>query len=362
MIVARSPLRISFGGGGTDLPAYYERHGGLVLSTSIQPACHVRIEPYLGPDIVIRSLDFRCTITLPCEQPLTKTEPLSLPRAVIAWFEALDRRPMGLRITMRADVPPGSGLGSSSAMTAALVAGIARQSGMSLTRREIAEIACEVELDILRRPIGQQDQYACAIGGINIFTFSRDGVEIAPARLRPAVEQSLEEHLVLMSTRQTRDSASVLRSQRDASAADSAVIDRLHRIKHLALAMNDALDGGDLPGFGALLDQCWQLKRGLSGGVTSPAIDRWYEIARSHGAYGGKIAGAGGGGHFIFCVPPARRARMISALELEGLTHLSAPFDRRGCQVHGTLPTSRPSPRRFTKGDAYELARSIPSR
>jgi D-glycero-alpha-D-manno-heptose-7-phosphate kinase len=358
MIVAHAPLRISFGGGGTDLPAYYERHGGLVLSTAVDAACHVQVRTGAGPEIVLESLDYRRTVILRPDQPIGTAEPLSLPRAVIAWFLAHDRRPAGMRITMRADVAPGSGLGSSSAMAAALVAGIGRYMGLPLTKREIAEIACEVEIDILGRPIGRQDHYAATYGGLNVLTFTREGVGIAPAPVAEEVVRSLERHTVLISTRRTRDSATVLRSQSAASASDGAVVEALHRIKGFAMAMCDALAKGDVPGFGALLDESWRIKRGLAKGVTSEAIDRWYAIARAEGAYGGKIAGAGGGGHFIFCVPPGRQDRVIAALSAEGLQAVPVAFDTRGCVAYGDLVDFQPSPRRALKGRTHAFAHS----
>ena len=361
MIVARAPLRLSFGGGGTDLPAYYERYGGLVLSSSIEAACHVSIETHPGSNTIVRSLDYGRAVTIPGDRPLSLDEPLSLPRAALAWFATHWRRPTGLWITTWADVAPGSGLGSSSAMAVALVAALARQTGLPLTRREMAEIACEIEIDILGRPIGRQDQYASAVGGFNLLMFRRDGVDVLPSGIAPQVTRSLEAHLLVMSTRRTRDSATLLRGQRDACAADGDVTDRLHRIKQLALAMRDALAASDLPRFGALLDQSWQLKRGLSQDVTSPALDRWYQTARSHGAYGGKIAGAGGGGHFIFCVPPAQRAQVIAALEQEGLRIRPIALEVNGCVISRDSAIEPPFPGRNVKGSAHEPARSLAS-
>jgi D-glycero-alpha-D-manno-heptose-7-phosphate kinase len=151
----------------------------------------------------------------------------------------------------------------------------------------------------------------------------------------------------------------LLRPQRDASSSDGAVIERLNRIKTLARSMTDALAAGDLPRFGALLDESWRLKRGLSQGVTSPRIDRWYALARRHGAYGGKIAGAGGGGHFVFCVPPHRRAAVAAALAQEGLTPLPLTLDRHGCIAHGQLVDPPRSSPLTTKGSTHELVRSI---
>ncbi|MDQ2652917.1 MAG: GHMP kinase [Chloroflexota bacterium] len=331
MIVAHAPLRLSFGGGGTDLPAYYERYGGLVVSSAIGAACHVRLEQHTGNDVVIHSLDYQKSMVVPAREAVTLEEPLSLPRAVLQWFEQVTRRPSGITITMEADVPPGSGLGSSSAMTVALVTAIARHLRIPMLKNEIAAAACEIEIDILGHPIGRQDQYASALGGINMLTFSPGNVDVKPLNLPAGIERSLQDHLLLLSTQRTRDSASVLQEQRKASRSDGEVIARLHRIKSLAQRMADALQDGDIAGFGGLLDESWQLKRKLATGVTSADIDRWYALAQELGAYGGKIAGAGGGGFLLLCVPVASRSTVSRALQREGLRPLEVTFDHYGC-------------------------------
>jgi D-glycero-alpha-D-manno-heptose-7-phosphate kinase len=333
MIVAHAPLRLSFGGGGTDLPAYYERYGGLVVSSAIGAACHVRIEQHPGNDVLIRSLDYRKMTVVPAREAITLEEPLSLPRAVLQWFEQVARRPSGISITMEADVAPGSGLGSSSAMTVALVTAIARHLRIPMLKHEIAAAACEIEIDILGHPIGRQDQYASALGGLNMLTFSPGNVEVEPLNLPTGIERSLQEHLLLLSTRRTRNSASVLQEQRKASRSDNEVIARLHGIKTLAQRMADALQEGDIAGFGGLLDESWQLKRRLATGVTSVDIDRWYAMAQELGAYGGKIAGAGGGGFLLLCVPVASRPTISKALQREGLRPLEITFDHKGCRA-----------------------------
>ncbi len=333
MIVAHAPLRLSFGGGGTDLPAYYERHGGLVVSSAIGAACHVRLEQHAGNDVLIRSLDYRKSTVVPAREAVTLEEPLSLPRAVLQWFEQVTRRPSGISITMEADVPPGSGLGSSSAMAVALVTAIARHLRIPMRKNEIAAAACEIEIDILGHPIGRQDQYASALGGLNMLTFSSGSVEVAPLSLPPGVELALQEHLLLLSTQRTRNSASVLQEQRKASRSNADVIARLHRIKSLAQRMAAKLQEGDVAGFGGLLDESWQLKRKLATGVTSADIDRWYAMAQELGAYGGKIAGAGGGGFLLLCVPVTSRATISRTLQREGLRPLEVTFDHKGCRA-----------------------------
>jgi D-glycero-alpha-D-manno-heptose-7-phosphate kinase len=293
----------------------------------------VRLEQHAGNDVLIRSRDYQTSTVVPAREAVAMETPLSLPRAVLQWFEEVARRPSGIVITMEADVPPGSGLGSSSAMTVALVSAIARRLRMPMRKCEIAAAACEIEIDILGHPIGRQDQYASALGGLNILTFSPGSVEVQPLNLPAGIERSLQDHLLLLSTRRTRDSASVLQEQRTASRSDNDVIARLHRIKSLARGMADALQAGDIAGFGGLLDESWQLKRKLASGVTSADIDRWYAMAQELGAYGGKIAGAGGGGFLLLCVPVASRATVSRALQREGLRPLEVTFDHLGCRA-----------------------------
>ncbi|MFT4041262.1 MAG: hypothetical protein QM692_23980 [Thermomicrobiales bacterium] len=332
MIVARAPLRLSFGGGGTDLPAYYEPFGGFVVSSAITAACHVQIEPRPGHsgDVLLRSRDYRRDVMIPSGAPVTLDEPLSLPRAALAWFAARGQRASGITITTASDVAPGSGLGSSSAMTVALLAALACHFHQPMSPRELAAAACEVEIDLLSRPIGRQDQYASALGGLNTLTFAASGVAAQPLALALAHERALQGSLLLFATGRTRDSASVLGAQRAASRSDAEVIARLHQLKGIAHEMAATLRAGDIAGFGALLDASWQLKRGLAAGVTSADIDHWYALACSLGAYGGKIAGAGGGGHLLLCAPPERRAAISAALQRAGLRPVGVIFDHGG--------------------------------
>jgi D-glycero-alpha-D-manno-heptose-7-phosphate kinase len=337
MIAARAPLRISFAGGGTDLAAYYERFGGMVLSTAITRACHVAIRPTANDGIVLSSDDYRVTVALPLDRPIALEEPLSLLRAALRWFQDRGFPLPGVRISTNAEAPPGSGLGSSSAMIVALVAALARYLDYPVTPAMLADIACEVEIGLLGRPIGRQDHVAAAMGGLNTLIFTPDGVTIAPLALSRGTERALADHLLLFSTRRTHDSAALLQAQRDATGIDADVTGRLHRIKQLALAAREALLTDDLPGFGDILHEGWQLKRGLAKGVSTEDIDTWYALARDSGAYGGKICGAGGGGFFLFCVPPHRHAVVCARLEQAGLTRFSFALDRHGATASGGL-------------------------
>ena len=211
-------------------------------------------------------------------------------------------------MTTRADVPPGSGLGSSKRDDCALGVGSRLPCLLPLTPRMAAEIACEIEIDLLGRPIGRQDQYASALGGLNTITFSCDGWW---SRRCPCRQQRARRSRIISSWYRRAGHATppTCSGRSVPHGHDGEVTRRLHRIKELAAAMAAALLAGDLPEFGALLHESWQLKRGLVQGVSSTEIDRWYQIARDRGAYGGKIAGAGGGGFFLFCAYPRIAAR-----------------------------------------------------
>jgi D-glycero-alpha-D-manno-heptose-7-phosphate kinase len=240
-------------------------------------------------------------------------------------------------------------------MTVALVTALAHHVKFPLSRERAAEIACDIEIGLLGQPIGKQDQYAAACGGLNSIEFSTEGVRVSPLRLSPAIETSLIDHLLLVSTRQTRNAASVLSCQRAATQANGDVTRRLHQIKALAATMREVLVAGDMPAFGALLDESWRFKRGLARGVSTSQIDRWYARARDAGAYGGKITGAGGGGFFLFCVAPESRANVIRALRQEGLVPRAVTLDRRGAVAFHTAPVARD---RF---QIQTLSRGIPA-
>jgi D-glycero-alpha-D-manno-heptose-7-phosphate kinase len=338
MIVVRAPTRISFGGGGTDLEAYYGRFGGLVLSAAITRYAYVvaRRSPNQGISIV--SADYRAAEQLPHGQPIEVREPLALPKAALAAFMDAPMDAGGLRACARqlilaADVPPGTGLGSSSAMAVALVRALAEQIGMPLDAAQAADLACQIEIERLGLPIGKQDQYASAFGGLNSIAFTADGVRVTPLMLSDAALDALASRLLLFATGATRSSSTILHGQRAETRDNPAVMERLHRLKALAVAMRDALAAEDFDGFGALLDHAWQEKRGLSAAISSSAIDAAYAAARAAGALGGKITGAGGGGFLLLYVPPRRRAAVRAAMAARGLRELTFAFERTGATV-----------------------------
>lgn len=348
MVIARAPVRVSFGGGGTDLAAYYQAHGGVVVSATIARYCYAMARSNSGGEFRITSLDYGLSEKLNARTALDPVGPLSLPRAVLGWFVEQKMLRSGVDLWLWADVPPGTGLGSSSAMAVAIIQALAGYCGYRPGPAELAELACNLEIDRLGMPVGCQDQYASAFGGFNTIFFDAEGIRVEPIRLAPGVMIALEQRLLLFATGRRRDSAEILRQQRQDSATDSQVINALHQIKALALETRAALQAGDLDDLGRLLDQGWQAKRGLSGKISSPAIDGWYNLARQEGALGGKITGAGGGGYLLLYCPPERQAGVRAALTRAGLQE--QPFD---LTPHGAesslggewirLPTPRPS-------------------
>src|ERR687885_2544807 len=329
MIVAHAPLRISFAGGGTDLPAYYEQHGGLVLSTTITRSVYAVLSPGDYEQVQIISSDYR---TIHAGRPHGEEdgESLALPWAVVQAM-GLER---GASIFLASEVPPGTGLGSSSATAVALIAAIAAFQGSPRTPAQLAELASAVEIVRLGQPIGKQDQYAAAFGGVNVFRFEANGVEVTPVPLAPEVCRGLSSHLVLYFTGSTRQARSILQEQRMRSASGEArTIEALHAIKAQVAPMREALQAGDFTWMGALLHDAWQMKRRVSSGISNGAIDAAYDVARAAGALGGKITGAGGGGFLLLLVPPAAQASVRAALAPLGLRPMQFGVEPRGAHT-----------------------------
>lgn len=343
MIMVRAPLRISFGGGGTDLAAYYEQFGGFVVSTSISRYAYVVVRQPVSGGIHLNSADFQVNQSFRGRLPSVR-EPLMLPKAVLEWFGQRGSLRNGVELFMASEVPPGTGLGSSSSITVALIQALAAYTGEELSDEEIAELACRIEIERLGMPIGKQDQYAAALGGLNMIRFSTEAVKASPLPLAPQTSQALEMRLMLFSTGQTHDSSAILEKQQSDSREDMLVIGRLHRLKELGEEMCEQLKLGDLDEFGRLLDESWQFKRQLSGNISNPDIDRWYQEARAAGAIGGKISGAGGGGYLLLYCPPRRQRAVRERLSGMGLRELSFAFDREGVKLLRP-PTGQPQAR-----------------
>ena len=323
MVSARAPLRISFAGGGTDLDAYYLNYGGLVVSTAINRYCSAIALPLATGGIRLTSADYRQQETYPAGVLPDVAEPLALPKAAIEWFVNRGLLTGGVDLFLRSDVPPGTGLGSSSAMAVALVRALATYCEIEMQPATIAEIACELEISRLGMPIGKQDQYASSFGGLNAIHFEPNSVHVEALELPRDRLDELGRRLLLFSTGTRHNSSEILRGQRVATHQKKPDVENaLHQIKAIAGELRRALLAGELDEVGRLLDHGWQQKKLLSTAISNPAIDRWYRVACEHGALGGKIAGAGGGGFLLLYTAANGRDSVRQALQRQGLQEL----------------------------------------
>ena len=330
MLIARAPVRLSFAGGGTDLEAYYARYGGAVVSTTIDKYFYVILNVNNTDALQVTSSDYQVFYRHDPTKAFFWPDDLSLPQAVL---KRLGIR-HGLSMFLASEIPPGTGLGSSSAATAALIKATCAAQGRYLTKTELAEMACQVEIEDLGQPIGKQDQYASAFGGLNLITFSKEGVEVEPIVISEERRRALEESILLFFTGTARNSATILSKQRKSSQEDSPEVMRaLHRVKELAYEVKSCLERGELSQLGDILDTNWQNKKRFAAGITNPLIDHAYQTALDHGARGGKITGAGGGGFLMLCCERAKQDAVSQALEAKGLRRTDFRFDTGGAMV-----------------------------
>jgi D-glycero-alpha-D-manno-heptose-7-phosphate kinase len=330
MLIARAPLRISLAGGGTDLPAFYEPLGGLVVSTSIDKYVYVQVSANRDGSARVTSADYHTFYHHLLGTPMTWDGDLALPRAVLHEF-GVDR---DISVFTSSEVPPGTGLGSSGALASALILGIATYLGRSMSPQDVAELACDVEMRKLGAPVGKQDQFAAAFGGLNTIRFERSGTTVEPLQTPPGTIERLESRLLLFFTGTARDSATILREQQRATRdGGSATLDALHRIKAAAQYCRACLEAGNTDTIGELLHDGWEQKRKVAPGVTNQRIDEVYAEARRYGAVGGKILGAGGGGFLLVYCPSEHQATLTGALEKLGLRRMEFHFTRSGVEV-----------------------------
>lgn len=330
MLIARAPVRISLAGGGTDLPAYYEPHGGLVVSTSINRYFYVFVTLNDTDSVQITSSDYRTYFRKRRGEPLQWDGNLSLPRAFLHEF-GIDA---GISLFLASEIPPGTGLGSSGAVSVALAKALSTLCRQSMTKGDLAELASYVEMEKLGLPVGRQDQYAAAFGGLNVIRFGPERVQVEPLDVPRATIRTLERRLLLFFTGSSRDAASILKHQQASTRQqDAATIEPLHRIKAMAETTIELLRAGDLDRYGALLHASWEMKKRLSRGITNAQIDAWYDLARAHGAHGGKLTGAGGGGFLLLYCDEQAQDGVTSALEQRGLVRMDFRFDDGGAVV-----------------------------
>lgn len=323
MIITRSPLRITLGGGGTDLPSYYLQHEGFLIAAAIDRYIYITIHQTFIDELIVKYSKLEKVMTLDeLEHPIVR-EALKL----------VGQSPTGLEITSMADIPAGTGLGSSGSFTTALLKALHALKRNLIHPRELAEQACHIEIDLLKEPIGKQDQYIAAFGGVTCFNFRKDGtVDATPLKIDEETKHNLEDSLVMFFTGYSRKAGSILKEQDDKTKqADSDMVQNLHFVKDLGLRSRDALESGNLEGFGKLMDEHWQHKKRRSGGMSNPRIDEWYELAMKSGATGGKLIGAGGGGFLLFHAKDKTKLRhaMIGA----GMREVRFRFDYEGTKI-----------------------------
>jgi D-glycero-alpha-D-manno-heptose-7-phosphate kinase len=301
VIIARSPLRISLGGGGTDLPSYFLEHGGGVLAAAIDKYVYITAHETFGPELIVKYSSMeRVASARDVRHPLVREALLML-----------DMPGGSLELSSLADIPAGTGLGSSGSFTTALLCALHAYRRDTVSASQLAEEACAIEIGRLEEPVGKQDQYIAAFGGVQWLEFGRDGgVRVQPVALAADTLAELDENLLLFFTGYRRAAGEMLRDQDDRCRhGDRRMVENLHAIADVGRRSRAALERGDLEGFAALMDEHWRLKRERSAGLTNEAIDGWYALARANGARGGKLLGAGGGGFLLFYAGDKRRLR-----------------------------------------------------
>jgi len=323
MIISRSPLRISLGGGGTDLPSYYRDHGGFCISAAIDKYVYVDIHRRFVSGYLLKYSHLeQCETVSAIQHPLL--------RECLSYVKGL---PDNLEIATMADIPTGTGLGSSGSFTTALLKALYALQRTSINAQDLAEAACDIELGRLKEPIGKQDQYIAAFGGLTCFHFTADRpVQAERLKVPEDTLADLEDHLLLFFTGYSRSASAILKDQNDRSIRnDSEMIENLHCVKRLGLLSKEALEQGNTRRFAEIMHEHWERKRKRSGGVSNPAIDEQYELAMKHGALGGKLIGAGGGGFLMFY--SADNARLRKAMRGAGLREVRFRFDFEGTKL-----------------------------
>jgi D-glycero-alpha-D-manno-heptose-7-phosphate kinase len=322
VLFSRAPLRISLGGGGTDLPSYYGEHGGFLVAGAIDKYVYMLIHTTFQRHYRMKYSEF---------EEVERVEQIRHPILRETLLRHWHGKP--LEIASVADVPAGTGMGSSGAYIICLLRGLAYARRAAIIPGDLAEAACEIEMQVLGEPVGKQDPYVSAHGGICAYTFHPDGaVEVVPLELDEDVLRRLRDHLLLFYTGEARAASKVLADQDERSkAGDEEMLANLHATKELGLRSRELLERGDLEGYAELMDEHWQHKRRRSPGMTDEHIDRLYTLARRSGVIGGKLVGAGGGGFLLLYAPRPEDTRR--ALEQEGAFELTFDFEFGGAHA-----------------------------
>ena len=337
MLIVRSPVRISFAGGGTDLPAYYERFGGAVLSTAINKYFYTILGKRGDGRIQVISSDLRVFETWRDIATMdVRGTGLEIPLAILKDLSC----DISVDLFLSSEIPPGTGLGSSASVCVNILKTLSTYLNRPLSKYDLAERAFHIARTVLGRHVGRQDEFAAAFGGLNFITFRTDGfTEVQALDLDPHLLRELQSNLMLFFTGSAHHSWTILQEQEKSTRGNTGTaVDALHQVRALADQMLTTLRAGDLDHFGSLLDEGWQAKKRISGKISNPRIDHLYDLARRNGALGGKITGAGGGGFFLFYCEPEYQEAVRTALQAEKVQEMAFAFDNSGAQVIANDP------------------------
>lgn len=330
LLIARAPVRISFGGGGTDLPAYYKQFGGMVVSTAINRYVYTFISEGASDALQIISSDFRVFYRREPGAPIVPDGELGLAKAVLREFDEAE----GLDVFVASQIPPGTGLGGSGAVAVSMITALAALKGRFMDKIATAEMACDIGINKLNLPSGKQDEFGATMGGLNHIVFTEGGTTVTPVAMPSGQLDLFQRRLMLFYTGKSRDSGKILSDQSRASREQNpATLERMHRIKALGHEVLAALGEGRLDDFGELLHQSWLQKRSVNQNISNESIDLAYDQARLNGAIGGKITGAGGGGFLMLYCHEEHQPAVTSALTALGLARMDFRFDFDGARV-----------------------------
>lgn len=320
MVISKTPFRISFVGGGSDLPSYYLNHGGAVLSTSIDKYIYLSMHGYF--------IENKYFLKYSKNELVDSIDEIKHPiiREVFKYFDI-----KGVDFNSSADLPSGTGMGSSSSFTSGLINLCSTYKGQYMSREAIADLACRIEIDILNEPIGKQDQYACAIGGLNFIEFCKDNsVNVEKIHLDVERRNTMSNNLMLFYLGNVRSASSVLSEQKQ-NIEDGKKIENLSKMVDLAYVLKSEILRGEIDALGEILHKGWLLKKELASGISSQFIDHYYDLAIKAGAIGGKLLGAGGGGFLLFYVKQENQVSVKNALK--DLTFTEFNFDNSGTKI-----------------------------
>ena len=337
MLIVRSPVRISFGGGGTDLPAYFSVYGGAVLSTAINKYFYTVLQKRTDGKIQVISSDLRVVETWhDIANMNVKGSELEIPLSVLKEIN----RDISVNLFMASEIPPGTGLGSSASVCVNVLKMLSAYCAIPMSKYQLAERAYGIARNVLGKPVGKQDEYASAFGGLNFIHFNPDNsTQVEPIDLAPELLTELQSSLMLFFTGAAHHSWTILQEQEQATRKDTGMaVESLHEIRQLADRMRVALQEADLPLFGSLMHEGWDAKKKVSNKISNSKIDQMYEAARRAGAIGGKITGAGGGGFLLLFCPPETQASVRTALVSLGAREMEFDFDFQGAHVVANDP------------------------